>query len=169
MKYQENFLGKEELKEMFSFEGRATRSMIMWVLSVIYLCNILVQKLGVQWLSYVVNLLLFYPALAVIQKRSRDAGQRGTFFLVCYSICLIMSCAEHFGKIPPDILLRQYAGHILGFFYLLLLVLCVLPSKPEADLNLRSPLLKYPLVYTAICWALAIAATIGVNYLTVIL
>ena len=163
MKYKEKFFNKNDLKDIFSFDGLATSPMIMWVMSLIYLCNTISQQTGIPLFSYIVKLLLFYPAFAVIQRRSRDAGMKGTFFIVCYSICLIMSSAEHFVKIPHDIIIRQYVGHITSFFYLMILFLFIIPSKKEADLSLRSPLLKYPLIYTVVCWIIAIMSTFLVN------
>ena len=35
--------------------------------------------------------------------------------------------------------------------------------EQERDENLLSPLLKYPFLYTMICWILAIVATLAVN------
>ncbi len=166
MKYPKDLLGKKELKEIFSFDGRTTQPMIIWVLSLIYLCNRLVQEIGASMLAYIAELLLFYPALAAIQKRSRDANMKGTFFVVCYTMCIIRRSVEHIVPISQDIIIGQYTGYVMSFFYTMILLLCVLPSKPEADMSLRSPLLKYPLIYTTICWVICIVATVSVNSLT---
>ena len=51
-----------------------------------------------------------------------------------------------------------------NFCYAFLVFPMIIPSKPNPDMNLRSPLLKYPFLYTAICWVFAICATLTVNH-----
>ena len=47
-------------------------------------------------LSYICGLLLFYCVLAMVQKRCRDLGYKGTFCILIYSITTILTAAFYF-------------------------------------------------------------------------
>lgn len=81
---------------------------------------------------------------------------------------MIVNEACYFTDILSDsfwknINLAVFVGQILVFLPLILI-----PSKPQAEQiadNIRSPLLKYPLLYVGVCWVVTIAGTLAVNYL----
>ena len=138
-------------------------------------------------MAYTFNSLIVYVTLLSIQKRCRDFGNSGTWWILAYSLICIISSTTYFTNFKEDVsalnyfgtmasiiyniiyMLQQdnyfkYAGYITAALYLFILPLFIIPSKPDADINLTSPLMKHPVIYTAVCFVLCIAATWTVNH-----
>lgn len=116
-------------------------------------------------LSYLEDLMLFYAILALIQKRCRDFGSKGTFWILAYSVAFTVVQVFHFTDIDKlEPLWRNIYVVGLDLQVAIFLFLFLIPSKKDAELKLRSPLLKYPFVYVAICWLVAIGATLAVDH-----
>ncbi len=116
-------------------------------------------------IAYVVELVAFYCVLLLVQKRCRDFGSRGTWWILAVTFSMIFNKAFQFIDMHTADGL-WYSLHKYAFWVQLIvfLPLFIIPSKSNPAMNLRSPLLKYPLLYTTICWVLAIAATATVNH-----
>ena len=116
-------------------------------------------------IAYVVELVAFYCVLLLVQKRCRDFGSKGTFFILLASACAIFLISIHFLNVKYIARMWVNVGAgVIFMSFLAFFILFIIPSKSNPDMNLQSPLLKYPLLYTAICWVLAIAATLAVNH-----
>lgn len=116
-------------------------------------------------IAYVVELVAFYCVLLLVQKRCRDFGSRGSWWILAVTFSMIFNKAFQFIDIhTADSLWCNFNKCAFWMQFIVFLPLFIIPSKPDADINLRSPLLKYPLLYTAVCWVLAIVATLAVNH-----
>lgn len=116
-------------------------------------------------IAYVVELVAFYCVLLLVQKRCRDFGSKGTWWILAVTFSMIFNKAFQFIDMhTADGLWGSL--HKCAFWgqLIIFLPLLIIPSKPDADINLRSLLLKYPLLYTAVCWVLAIVATLAVSH-----
>lgn len=157
---------KENIRVIFSFDDVVNRR--QFILFLIFI-NAVFHIFDIIWysphLSYIAGILSFYCILALIQKRCRDFNSAGTLWILAVSLGFIANKACHFiDTQTADTFFRNIYIIALDFQMAIYLLLFIIPGKPEPDLNLRSPLLKYPLIYTAICWILSIIATVTVNY-----
>lgn len=139
---------KKTFNFFFSYSG-TINSGDFWISMI--LLSYLGQILERYNIYNIILLIIFYSVLALIQKRCRDIGYKGTF-----CVFLITMCAFYLNIsdiIQPDI--RK-----LGFGGVLLIViglwayLGLMPSSKEKDLTLTSPLLKHPNAYFVVCIAL---------------
>lgn len=149
---------------LFSFDGKYSSQQLVFILSIVYLCKLTVFSLGVPVVSLITIFVLFYPVIVAIQKKCCAINQKGSFFILVYSIVFIFESIFSFSTIQNA---QKYVNEIKfvqGICYSLILLLLLIPDKKDADLSLRSPLLKYPFVYVGICWTLAIGATLAVNH-----
>lgn len=158
---------KENIRLMFSLKGIVNRYLffIFFIfINAIFGCFNITQYF--PKLSYITNIPAFYCILVLVQKRCRDFGSSGTFWILAISIAFVGNMAFHFVDVPRADTLVKNIYHIISALQVItFLFLFIIPSKPKPDLTLRSPLLKRPLLYTAICWVLAIISTIAVNNL----
>lgn len=115
-------------------------------------------------MAYTFNSLIVYVTLLSIQKRCRDFGNSGTWWILAYSAATILYSATYFVLPEERDSWLKYCGYITAALYLFILPLFIIPSKPDADINLTSPLMKHPVIYTAVCFVLCIAATWTVNH-----
>ena len=157
--------GNDKVSSIFSYKGTLSRS-LGWATAIIL--SFITQTIG--WLnneivSYISDLMIIYCVLALIQKRCRDFGSKGTFWILAYSAVFVIAQAFYFIDLSTiERLWRNVSVGARDCQLIILLLLFLIPSKKDADLNLRSPLLKYPFVYVGICWALAVGATLAVNH-----
>ena len=149
---------------VFSFKGILKDYQMFGETAIIYSFVYFAEFLNNNLLTYCIGLICFYALLAAIQKRCRDFGSKGTFWVLLATVIMLLGSVLYFMDLAnADILWKRVAQTEV----LLMLVLCALffiPSKPEPDMNLRSPLLKYPLLYVAVCWALAIGLTLTISH-----
>ena len=161
MKYID-IIKSEDLRGILSSQGVYNVPQTVWIFSLIYLIGQIVDLFNIAILSFIVSLTLLYVAAITIQKRCRDIKIRGTLFILAYSLAVIISSTAYF---VADVYKIPFLHHIIGGGYLVNLLLLFIPGKPDPDPELHSPLMKYPLGYTAFCFILAILATIAVNHL----
>lgn len=163
----EKIFGTPTLMSFFSFEGKIGRNQFFFVMVLIGLCRqVLFSNM---LLKYIVSLLLFYIVLATVQKRCRDFASKGTVYIILYSLVLLVFASNSFiiehisDRIWENIriMVMLIAAIISAIVFI---TLSYKISVPNPDMCLRSPLLKYPLLYTAVCWVLAICATLTVNH-----
>ena len=166
-KILENMFGAQTLMSFFSFEGKIGRNQFFFVMVLIGLCQ---QTLFSNiLLKYIVSLLLFYIVLATVQKRCRDFNSNGTVYVVLYSLVWLVFASNFF---VTEHIANRIIENIRIMIMLTVAIISVIIfitlsykiSKPNPDMSLRSPLLKYPLLYTVICWVLTICATLTVNH-----
>ena len=158
------FRGTENTTSFFSFEGILNRQYAWGTVAVIYAFLCIVNVLRIPLITYIVGLMSFYWILALVQKRCRDFGSKGTFWVIFVTLIMVLESSLYFVDVFHSELIWKYIWYASGIMYICLLIPALIPGKPDADINLRSPLLKYPLLYTAVCWVLAIVATLAVNH-----
>jgi uncharacterized membrane protein YhaH (DUF805 family) len=156
---------KSIIRFMFSFNGIVTRK--QFVVALLLLCVIFqpfyLEEYSLK-LSYITELIAFYCVLLLVQKRCRDFGAKGTFWILAVTIMMIASKGCHFIDNSMADFWININRAIITVQIMVFLLLILIPSQPNPNMNLRSPLLKYPLLYTAVCWGLAICATLTVNH-----
>ncbi len=167
--YEKFFLVWKRVSENFIFlysnQGKLSREQFFGALIILCLLHSLVGNVSCLICSYLSELVCLYFLFVIIQKRCRDFGSKGTFFILLASACAIFLISIHFLNVKYIARMWVNVGAgVIFMSFLAFFILFIIPSKPDADMNLRSPLLKYPLLYTAICWVLAIAATLAVNH-----
>ena len=163
----EKVFGAKTLSSFFSYKGRVGKNQFFFVMVLIGFCTRCVSSYIV--VRYFVALFLFYAVLAAVQKRCRDFGSQGTFYVIVYTIFFVVYITTYFlveHDIPKPwvylyipVIMTAVIMQVIAF-----VVLSYKDSKSEADMNLRSPLLKYPLLYVGVCWILMIAGTLAVNH-----
>ncbi|MBQ8481955.1 MAG: hypothetical protein IJ532_05425 [Alphaproteobacteria bacterium] len=153
--------GSEDITPILSVKGVLNKYQFLAVVIALSIFNSWIKMLNSAIITYLFGLLLFYCFFAAIQKRCRDFGNKGTIFILSATIMMLAVYAIYMLEGPRVIL--SYAMGIVMFTILCILPLFFIPSKEEKDENLRSPLLKYPLVYAVISWMLAIGATWAMN------
>ena len=155
---------KENIMTIFSVEGVYSQQAILWVFSLIYILRIAVDSFNILLLSYVVTLLLFCPGILAVQKRCRDFGQNGTWEIICYTLFLILMCVTDFVKSIEHTDFNTYLGYIKSLLGIAILIMCVIPSQKNPNLEVRSPLLKYPFLYIMICWLISVGTNMLVYF-----
>ena len=157
---------KKLISFLISFEGRLSAiSFVMLLLFIKSFIQPLDYLTNSMFLSYIANLCSLYFMLALIQKRCRDFGSSGTYWILAFSIAFIGDMAFSFCNVQEaEDLLRHIYFVMVCIQLIVFICLLLIPSKANVDERIRSPLLKHPLIYTLICIILAIGATIGVNY-----
>lgn len=158
------FRGNDKMTSVFSFDGILNRPLAWATAIVLHLIMQVAGWLNIEVFTYIFGLAVFYCILALLQKRCRDFGSTGTFWIIFVSILMLTESILYFlnrnglGIIYPE------WQQVERFSYCLLIVPLLMPSKPAPDLKLRSPLLKHPLLYTIICGMFVILATMAVNH-----
>ncbi|MBR2136445.1 MAG: hypothetical protein IJ852_00595 [Alphaproteobacteria bacterium] len=157
---------KENIYFSFSFENKVDcwqfAILILFIHAIFSSFNLFCSF---QKLSLIAGLVEFYGIMALIQKRCRDFGSKGTLWILAYSAVFVIAQAFYFIDLSTiERLWRNVSVGARDCQLIILLLLFLIPSKKDADLSLRSPLLKYPFVYVGICWTLAIGATLAVNH-----
>ena len=163
---KEIFAGwKSIIRFMFSFDDIITRKQFAIALLLLYVLfqPINLEKYSLK-LSYITELIAFYCVLLLVQKRCRDFSSKGTFWILAVTIMMIAGKGCHFIDNSVTDFWMNINKAVTPLQIIIFLPLLLIPSKPNPDMNLRSPLLKYPLLYTAVCWGLAICATLTVNH-----
>ena len=161
----EKIFGVKNIFYFTIFEGRINRNQFFCTVALIYFCLYYIETWNSNFLEYISMLLLFPWLLATVQKRCCDFGVKGTGYIFAYTIFFIVFLLSSFTSINEIVMYWRY---IYGFCHLLSVIIFITlsykPSNSNPNMSLRSPLLKYPLLYTAICWVVAISATLIVNY-----
>ena len=153
------FCGNDKVSSIFSFDGTLSRSLGWATAIVLHLILQMISWIDIKLITYIFALVGFYCILALVQKRCRDFGRAGTFWIVFISLLMVMEHLIYFLNFENMEMLYLRLQKTENFLYCLLIIPLLIPSKPKPDLELRSPLLKYPLLYVALCWVLAISAT----------
>ena len=156
--------GSEEITPILSVRGILNRSQFLAVVMILSILNSWGKLLHSELFEYFFGLFLFLGFCATIQKRSRDFGSTGTFFVLLATILMLIIYATRTIEQRSDILM--YSGLAIIVCFLGILPLFLIPSKKERDDKLCSPLLKYPLLYAVVCCILAVTATLTVSYYT---
>ena len=157
--------GSNRITPIYSVQGSITKLQFLSLMILFYCFYSIFEYFHNSLLTYIACLILFYAILTTVQKRCRNFGSSGTFWLLAVSLAFIGNMAVHFSNYHTvEDMLRKVYTYVLYFQILIFLILCIIPSKPKPDLTLRSPLLKYPLLYVVICWILAITSTFLVNH-----
>lgn len=115
-------------------------------------------------LSYITGLILLSFMLFAVQKRCRDFNYDGTVFIMTVSLAVILTYATTYINYTDMNRFWKWTQLTEVVLYCITLFLILIPSKPDADINLTSPLMKHPVIYTAVCFVLCIAATWTVNH-----
>lgn len=157
---------REMSKMLFSMDGTFNQQMFIAGMCIVYFGVIIINSLAVPLLVYVANLLSLYPVLFLIQKRCRDFNSKGTFFIVIYTLLAVFINAEYFTDDKSVLPYYEYIRYAEAVMCAVMMLLFFIPGKEEKDESLRSPLLKYPLLYAVICWILAVSATLAVSRYT---
>ena len=158
------FYGNDKITSIFSFNGTLSRSLGWATASVLYCMLQIINIFDIKILTYIFGLLIFYCVLALAQKRCRDFGSAGTFWIILVTALMLLKSSLYFLDTEDINSLSAKWQKVGNILYCFAFIPFLIPSKPEPDLNLRSPLLKYPLIYTAICWILAVITTAIVNH-----
>ena len=151
--------GSNKITSVYSTEGVLTKTQFLVIIVALSFIYSFFEYFHNSLLTYIAELFLFYAVLTAVQKRCRDFGSSGTFWILIVSCAFIGNMAFHFINIETEEFLRDIHKYVFNFQIITFLALFLIPSKPKPDLELRSPLLKYPLLYVALCWVLAISAT----------
>ena len=154
----------EGIEAFFSFKG-VWEGVVFWSAMVfVYVIAKDFAEDGKTFLSYALWVSLFYCAIAAVQKRCRNFGSIGTWWILVFSLAYILKSSTYFIDISmKNSMFYQWR---LGW-YAVVFTLIFIPSKSQAEQiagNIRSPLLKYPLLYVGVCWVLMIAGTLAVNH-----
>ena len=156
--------GSEKVTPIYSTQGTLSRGeflIVVLLLSTMFRC---VRWLNFPLVTYCAGLLLFLGLLTTIQKRCRDFGSKGTLWILILTVIMFLNYARYFIVNANTDEFWSYFAKADGILTIILLFLFFIPSKSEPDMKLRSPLLKYPLLYMVICVGLAIALTLIVNH-----
>lgn len=149
--------GTEKITPFYSFDGRLSRGQFFLILLIFYEIVSGIGKLTNPIITYILCLLSLYALLAAVQKRCRDFNYNGTFWILYITIITLFRSALYTSYLPSD---ESVFINLLRFSHIsygpLLILLCI-PSSDNPDLNLRSPLLKHPLLYIMICWIISIS------------
>ena len=160
------FLGHGTIKSFFSSEGIIdSEHFVASILSVFFMTNVLWPEK--TYISYGFWLLLFYCVIATVQKYCRNIGSVGTKAILLFSLIYILESAGYFVNISAgEELFHQQTDKTCGWFLLIFAVLYTRSSSAEQQIaaDVRSPLLKYPLLYVGAVWLLCIVATLTVNH-----
>ena len=159
--------GTEKITPFYSFDGRLNRGQFLLTLLIFYEIVSGIGKLTNPIITYILCLLSLYALLAAVQKRCRDFNYNGTFWILYITIITLFRSALYTSYLPSD---ESGLINLLRFSHIsygpLLILLCI-PSADNSDLNLRCPLLKNPLLYTAFWWLLSISVVLIINYLNI--
>ncbi len=156
--------GTDKFPSIFSFNGLLNWRSAWLTALVIYFVVQCISWLEIPLITYISGLLFFYCVLALVQKRCRDFNSAGTFWIIYVTITMILISSIYFVDVFNSEYIYRNIWRLSNFCYAFLVFPMIIPSKPNPDMNLRSPLLKYPFLYTAICWVFAICATLTVNH-----
>ena len=166
--FSEIINGTSEKTSIFSYDGKLNEFQCTRTLIAILILSDPMRCIPNKMLHYYWILLLFYFMLAMVQKRCRDLGSKGTWWILVATVIFLIDRAFYFVDINIIDVLWCYLARcniLLGLLMVLLLFL--IPSKPaeqQIAANVRSPLLKYPLLYVGVVWILCITATLTVNH-----
>jgi len=160
------FLGHGTIKSFFSIEGIIdSEHLVASMISVFFMANILWPEK--TYLSYGFWLLLFYCVVAAVQKYCRNIGSTGTRAILLFSLIYILESASYFVAVSiKEALFYQQTDKTCGWFLMIFTILYTSFSSAEEKVapDVRSPLLKYPLLYVGVVWILCIVATLTVNH-----
>ena len=150
-------------KMLFSFDGVFNQPAFIAGMCLIHFIEVVIKSFAISILDYAATLLFLFPVLIVIQKRCRDFNSKGTLFIAVYTLLIVCMSADCFVNDKSVLPFYEYIRYAEAIMCAIVMLLFFIPSKKERDENLLSPLLKYPFLYTMICWILAIVATLAVN------
>lgn len=156
--------GCEGITPVYSIKGTLSRGEYLIVL--VFLSSIfsIIRWLQFPLITYCCGLLLFYAVLMTVQKRCRDLGHKGTVWILILTEVMLWQYLQFWTDAPKEDMLWNGIAKITGILTLSLSVLFFIPSKAGTDKNLSSSLLKYPFLYTAFCWAMAIGTSLWAKY-----
>ena len=161
----EKVFGVSNIVSLGSYSGVIGRNQFFCTALLWGICSYAITRIGQPLLSYLFGLLLFYFILAMVQKRCRDLGLTGTFCTLVYSMTMIFKAAFYFiDEATLGAICVVTSLGVFVFWAVIFIFLAYKIGKVEPDLNVRSPLLKYPLLYVGAVWLICIAATLTVNH-----
>ena len=114
---------------------------------------------GILHLNIIIFNIMVYAVLFVmlasIQKRCRDMNIRGTFFILIFSVLLPIIFYLKYARINSIHFSEDKTVPICLVLILFLschLILLLFPGKKEKNMELISPLMKYPYIYVGVCY-----------------
>ena len=150
----------------FSFNGTFNRLQFFGALVTLNFFFNFVAAQGILFFTFACGLTVFYATLAAIQKRCRDIGQKGSVCILIFSAAYPATCYLDYMK-EQNIFINDSVEKILalfiGLYLLVYLFLQFMPEAKEKEMNLSSPLLKYPKIYFVICVIIFCAACLFFN------
>ena len=158
------FWGTDNFPSIFSFNGVLNRSLAWATALIIYFVLECISWLELPLITYLFGLFSFYCILALVQKRCRDFGSRGTFWILFITIVMLFQSVIYYTEILENRSLSENIRQTARILYCIAAVILFIPSKPNVDMELNSPLLRYPLLYSVICWISAISLALTINH-----
>ncbi|MBO6280929.1 MAG: hypothetical protein J6N49_00210 [Alphaproteobacteria bacterium] len=153
--YKKKSLLLDLLTFFFSNAGYFGRLDYLGVVCIFSLLLEQVMKLGYISADICVYMMFFCASIAAVQKRCRDIGIKGTFLVAVFSILLPVEFYLKYCRLHDFVFQNHWKAGV-GFVVLILLLchvfLLSVPGKSEKNSGLTSPLLKYPYIYTSICF-----------------
>ena len=156
-KFNQIIWGESPRSFYFSFQGTFNRLQFFGALVTLNIFFKIIAEQGIFFLTLFCGLIIFYASLAAIQKRCRDIKQRGTIFILIFSMAYPINLYLRYMKEQNLIIgnnTEKVLGVVIGLYLLVYLFLLFMPGAKEKDLNLTSPLLNYPKTYFMICIAI---------------
>ena len=151
--------GESPLTFYFSFQGFFNRLQFFGAFATLNAFLGFTNSFNFLPLTILGALIVFYAALAVIQKRCRDIKMKGSAFIIIFSLAFLPTryliyLKEH-NLEEYRLLITGHLKFLLGFFPSLYILVClflqIMPGRKQKDPDLISPLLKRPFIYFAIC------------------
>lgn len=158
------FWGTDNFPSIFSFNGVLNRSLAWATALIIYFVLECISWLELPLITYLFGLFSFYCILALVQKRCRDFGSKGTLWILFITIVMLSQSIIYYTEILENRSLSESIHQTARILYCIVAVILFIPSKPNVDMELNSPLLRYPLLYSVICWILAISLALTINH-----
>jgi len=154
IRHLSNFFTDKFTNSIFSINGVYSQQQILFVFSFVYIIKTAIVPLNIHIVTFSILLFLFYPSVLAVQKRCRDFGNDGTFGIICYTLFFILSSITDDNSLIINAEISAYLGYIESILCIVILIICIIPSKKEKDLTLCSPLLKHPYIYVGVCYML---------------
>ena len=149
------FYGNEKFTSIFSYEGVLNRPLSWAIACILNMFLQIVSWLNIEVITYLFGFVIFYCVLALVQKRCRDFGSSGTFWVIYASILMLLESFIFFFDVDMVGELYIEVEKLEKILYCFLIILLLIPSKTGVDMKLHSSLLKYPLLYVFICFILS--------------
>lgn len=142
------------LHDFFSVKGCVGRFDYMGIICILNIILDGVLKLKIMVLDICICGAFFYMSLVAIQRRCRDMGLKGTFFILLFSLLYPVIFYSKYIRIHPVVLPDNWkiiASLIIFVFFVYHLILLLFPGKEKKNMELICPLLRHPFIYTGVC------------------